>query len=392
MKLKAIILSIVLTCVSTLSVVVGQTSENLKPSVVTGNVVSAESGKLIIQTNFGPITVTLSDKTQFKRVTPENPTLKAAVVSALADITIGDRLVVTGVFQADQKIMPGRTVYLMSKSDIAERNQKESDEWKARGITGKVTSIDSVNKSITIEIRGLTGSTSMVVNPKEGATFRRYAPNSIKFSESVASSLSDVKPGDMLRALGDKSSDNTGFAAERIVTGAFQTVAGTVKSVDTVKNEVLILDFQSKKDVTIALGTSSVMKRFPEEMAQRLAQMQAAGGGSSQSGQARSQVPPTNDAGRQNPMRQGPNGPRGSIDEMLDRFPNISVADLKVGDAIAVSSTKNGSDDHIVAIKLLAGVEPFLRAAMVASTAGDRGRGSQSSGFTIPGLDGVDGP
>ena len=74
---------------------------------------------------------------------------------------------------------------------------------------------------------------------------------------------------------------------------------------------------------------------------------------------------------------------------MLERFPNITAADLKVGDMIAVSSTKGTTVDRITAIKLLAGVEPFLRAAQAIS-GGHRGQGAPS--LNIPGLDGIDFP
>jgi hypothetical protein len=76
---------------------------------------------------------------------------------------------------------------------------------------------------------------------------------------------------------------------------------------------------------------------------------------------------------------------------MLDRFPTITPADLKQGDMIAVSSTKSGDVEHITAIKLLAGVEPFLRAAQ---TSGGQGRGANrgTGDFNIPGLDGFGTP
>ena len=80
-------------------------------------------------------------------------------------------------------------------------------------------------------------------------------------------------------------------------------------------------------------------------------------------------------------------GRSGGIDDMLERFPNITTADLKPGDMIAFSSTKNSNIDRIKAIKLLAGVEPFLRMAQ-ASNGNQRSQGV-SGNFTIPGLDGV---
>jgi hypothetical protein len=72
---------------------------------------------------------------------------------------------------------------------------------------------------------------------------------------------------------------------------------------------------------------------------------------------------------------------------MIERFPNITAADLKVGEMLAVSSIKNGDTAHVNAIKLLTGVEPFLRIAQLAAgRSGGRGQ-AVSGGFTIPGLD-----
>ena len=78
----------------------------------------------------------------------------------------------------------------------------------------------------------------------------------------------------------------------------------------------------------------------------------------------------------------------GGIDEMLERFPNITAADLKAGDMIAVSSSKNHTPDRITAIKVLAGVEPFVKAAQIQAAASGSRRVTQS--LSIPGLDGVD--
>src|SRR5260221_4179353 len=132
----------------TLYLALGQTPE--KPSVVAGDVVSIAAGKLVLNTKDGSLDVVLSDETVYKRVAPENPSLQAAVVAALTDIGEGDKVVVSGFFSADKKSLPARTVYLMTKADIAQRNSKESEEWKTRGITGRVVSVDPVAKKINV--------------------------------------------------------------------------------------------------------------------------------------------------------------------------------------------------------------------------------------------------
>ena len=365
------------------------TTTSPKNSVVTGEVVSVDAGKVVLKTAENQLEVTLSDKTEYKRVPPENPVLKAAVPAALTDIGVGDKLLVTGMMSADKTTLPAKSVYLMTKGDIAQRQASEKQRWATRGISGRVTAVNPDTRQITVEVRGLGAATSVVLTPKETAKFLRYAPNSISYNEAVASKLGDIAVGDMLRALGDRGPDGASFAAEEVVTGAFQTIAGTVKTVDAEKNEVVIAELQSKKDVTVSLRSSAVMKKFPEQMAQMMAARQAGGGqGSAPGGEQRPAGAP---GGEGRPGGRQGAGPRGGIDEMLERFPNITVADLKVGDMIAVSSSKTTAMDRVTAIKLLAGVEPFIRAAQMQAAA-SRGRGQSAPSLNIPGLDGFDMP
>lgn len=374
---------------STFSVISAQTPAAAKLSLASGDVVSIDAGKIVINTKDGAVDVMLSDKTEYKRVSPDNPSLKTAIAAAFSEIASGDKLIVTGFFSEDKKSMPARAVYLMTKADIAQKQSKESEQWKTRGISGRVSKVDPQTSQISIEVRGLGNTTTVVLTPKADAKFRRYAANSVKYSEATGSSVSEIQPGDMLRALGDKSADGASFAAEEIVAGAFQTVAGTVKAVDAAKNEIVITDLQTKKDVTIELGSASLLKKFPEEMAQRMAAMQSGGMRPGGAGAAAGQQRPNSGAGG---GRQGMGGGQraGGIDDMLDRFPNITAADLKAGDMIAVSSSKSTTVDRITAIKLLAGVEPFIRAAQ-AAPAGQGGR-QRTQSLSIPGLDGGDLP
>lgn len=380
----------------------GQNSDGtMKASLVPGEVVSVNGDQLVVKTKDGELRVELSGKTEFKRVSPERPSIAAASPAERSDIEPGDKVVVSGVFGEDRSRLPARTVYLMSKSEIAQKNAREAAKWTVRGISGKVTSVNLAARQVGIEVRGLMGTTSTMITAKEGAIIKRYAPNSVKYAEAVASSLLDIQPGDMLRASGDKSSDGLSFSAEEIITGAFQTIAGTVKSVDIAKNEIVITNLQTEKDTIVALGTASTMKKFPEEFAQRMAMGQGqpapgAGGQRPAVTQGTPQAQGVRNAGEG--QTGGPGRPMfgggtraGGIDEMLDRFPNISAGDLKVGDMVAISSTKNGSMDRISAIKLLAGVEPFIRAAQASGDL-QRGRGGQQGSFNIPGLDGFDFP
>ncbi len=381
--------TVILLSTSIFAVIGAQTpTQGVKPSVIAGDVASVGEKKFVVTSKTGPVEVLVTDQTVFKRVSAVNPDFKTATDGTAADISAGDRLTVTGILAEGGKSLPARAIYFMTKVDIDAKNAKESAEWRQRGVAGKVTNVNVDTGQITIEVRGLTGSTNTILTPKAGAQFLKYAPDSIRFDEAVSSSLPEVKTGDMLRALGDKSADGTSFAAERVITGAFQTIAGTVTSIDTAQNEIVIKRLQDDKEMTIVVADITVIKRFPQEMAERLAGAQMMGGGGGArpvGGQGNMQARPPGGGG----ARPGPGGPGGAggIDDMLDRFPNITASDLTAGDMIAFSSSKNGDAVRVKAIKVLAGVEPFLR--MAQATGGPRrGQGVDGS-FTIPGLDSI---
>ncbi len=411
MRKTLFLLTLVVLVGSLFSSVPAQTIDaGAKPSVVSGEVTSVDSDKIVLQTKDGAMNIVLSGKTEYKRVPPDNPALKAAVASSFGDIGVGDKLIVTGIVSADKKSLPAKSVYLMTKADIVQRQTKEQEQWRTRGISGKVTAVNAQAKQLTVSTPGIMGEKVTVLTVKDDTDFRRYAADSVQFSQAKESTISEIKPGDMIRALGDKSADGAALTAERIVTGSFQTIGGTVKAIDAAKNEITITNIQTKKDMTIIVGSNSVLKQFPAAMAQTMAMSQGGSAGIQPGRQGGARPPqsanpqggqPTNNAQGQGANRQmgqggaggGGGGMRGgagggSIDDMLDRFPNITVADLKVGDMIAVSSTKGTDLTRVTAIKLLSGVEPFLR---MAQAAGGRrqGGGGQDSGFNIPGLEGI---
>ena len=391
----------------------------IKANLAGGDVKLVGAEKIILQTVDGAIDVVLSKVTQYKRISPENPSLKAAIDSSLAEVGVGDKIVVTGEVTSDKKSVIANKIFIMSKADLSAKQAKEAGEWRTRGIVGKVETVNPQTKEITVSVRNVMGEKKVVLKPKAEAEFMRYAPDSERFSEAVTSSFADIKAGDSIRAVGDKNADETTFAAEKVLTGAFQTVAGTITAVNPEKNEITISDIKTKKEITIVVGSSSIVKEFPAEIAQRLARFQmmqasgmqppqGAGGGNRPAG-----------AGNNPPQRPGGNRPQGaggennsdgngttgggrgmrgggSIDEMIDNFPAIKVSDLQVGKMIAASSTKTKDESRITAIKLLAGVEPFLTMPQMPRGGGRGGQSGQSSSFSIPGLDGggggFDGP
>lgn len=392
----------------------GQASADvgIKANFAGGDVVAVTGDRISLMTLDGPIDAVLSDKTVFKKIDPANPTIKAAVDSALSEIAPGDKLLVTGLVSEDKKTLPAKTVYLMTKASISQKITKEQEDWRNRGTFGNVVSIDPATNAITVSVRGgmMSPARNVVVKPGANTEFMRYSADSIEFAKAVKSKIGEIEKGDEIRVLGNKNADGSEVEAERIVSGSFRTTSGKIKSINPLKGEIVINDVVTKKDVTVSILETSILKQFPAEMATRLAQfqmMQAMGQGGVRPPTGGGQNPSQPAANPQNPQNpqaprtpgqfpgggQGPGGGMGGgmrngVDDT--RFPAIKIEDLKVGEIIGVLSTKPADASKVRAIKLFSGVEPFIKVAEAQAQmgGGGGGRGGAGSGFTIPGLDG----
>lgn len=369
----------------------------IQPNLALGVVKIKGSEKLVVETKDGLIDSVLVSTTKYRKLPPNDLSLKAATESSLEEVAVGDRVLLSGKVSDDRKSILTTSVYLVKGDELAEQQAKQRAEWQRRGIAGKVKSVDPATGVIEVEMRGITGvATVLNLTAKDKAKFLRYSPESPRYSDAVPSALGEIAADDMIQALGDRGPDGASFAAEEIITGAFQTVAGKVKSVDAEKNEVIVTDLKSNEDVTVVIRQSSLMKKFPEEIAERMARFQmmmASGAVPPQRGARPAGGQGGRPAGEGGQERSGgpggPGGMRGDINDMLNRFPGITVADLKEGDMIAVSSPRGKDPKRLTAIKLLAGVEPFITMAQMASGPRRGGQGV-SGGLNIPGLDSVE--
>src|SRR5260370_17385630 len=148
----------------------------------------------------------------------------------------------------------------------AKKQEQERAEWRRRGVSGIVAALNPATKEITVSSRNLMGTSQSVIIPvTDKVMIRRYPPDSIpKYSEARPSRFEELKTGDQLRALGDKSADGTHLTAEEVVFGSFRIAGGTVTAIDLPNNQIKINDLQTKKPLTIVLRPESVLRRFPQ--------------------------------------------------------------------------------------------------------------------------------
>lgn len=315
-------------------------------------------------------TITLADNTSFLRVAPGEKDLKKATKIAFADIMVGDRAL---ALQRDSAA-PARAVVIMTKSDLAQKHERDREDWQKRGIVGVITGLDAATNQVTVTTRGRDPKTLTI--DTSAASFRRYAPDSTKFADAKPGTFADFQVGDTLRALGDKNEDGTHLKAEEVVSGAFETIAGTVDSVDAGANEVRITNLQTKKPVVVRVNQNSLLRRLDPTVAAMLARRlrpDSAAGAPTVAAGGRPEGA-AGEPGGPGGFRGGFGGPGGGggrfgggaggdLQQILERMPQLSLSDLKKGDAVIVSSSKAPADSPITAFAFIAGVEPFLAAA-----------------------------
>jgi hypothetical protein len=351
-----------------------------------GSIKAINGNTLTLSQDSGPdITATVAANARILRIAPGAKDLKDATAIQLQDLQVGDRVRVRGQASADGNAIATLEVIVMARTDLDARHQQEQQDWQKRGIGGLVSSVDLDGGTVKISVTGLSGKREITVKASKTTMIRRYAPDSIKFDDAKASTLQEIHPGDQLRARGDRSTDGSQMTADEIVTGSFRNVAGTVNSVDASAGTVSVQDLLSKKAVVVKITNESQLHKLPPEMAQRIAMRlksslppgtpgtggSAPGASAGNGAQGTAGGAPATGGGTHGGGMNGgaPGGMRagGGADfqQILNRMPAVTLADLHKGDAVVIVATE-GEASTATAITLLTGVEPILQSAPAA--------------------------
>jgi hypothetical protein len=358
--------------------------------------IDAATGQVTVKTDAGKtVSVSTGDQTAYLRIAPGEKTLSNAAKIARTDVAVGDRVLVRAGAAATAEGQPvmARQVIVISKDALAARDERVRQDASRRGINGRITAVNPQTKEITIAARTRDAMDTVIINASAvGVRLLRYAPDSIRREDAQPASFADLKVGDQLRAIGDRSGDGTHFTPEEIVAGSFARTSGTIVSTDTAKNEVTIKDDQGKT-FTIAVSARSVLHRLPADFEERLAKLReeaqqrraaaaAAAGGTGGSAAAPNGQPgegsnvrtgssqDSANGGQQRGQRRGggfgggpgggPGG--GGFQRLFEGMPAVTVADLKKGDMVSVNGTPSAADpSHLTAITLTTGDAALMR-------------------------------
>ena len=310
-----------------------------------GVITKLQAGNFTLHTDAGPdLLVTLGEGVSLLRVPPGATNLNTATKISLGDISSGDRVLVRGRISDDQKSVAATAVIVMTKSDLAGAREAERSDWQRRGIGGTVRTVNPEAKEITVMAPTAPPTPGNAAHPvtvalSASAVLLRYAPDSVKFSDAKPSTFEQIKIGDQMRALGTKSEDGARFTAEKMVSGTFRNLGVSVVSVDAQSRAISVKDLASGQPILVRTNADSKLHRIPPAAAHTLATLNSGGKSDSDA----SEPPP-------------------DVQQMLEHAPAFDLSELKAGDPLIVVSTEGAQPSEVMAIDILAGVEPIFAA------------------------------
>src|SRR5260370_33548118 len=118
-----------------------------------GTIRSISGNTITLTTDAGSdVTILVQDATKLLRIAPGQKDLKDAATIQLPDVQPGDRILVRGKLADDGKSVLATSVVAMTKTDIAEKQSRDREEWQRRGTGGLVSSVDAAGSTVTISL------------------------------------------------------------------------------------------------------------------------------------------------------------------------------------------------------------------------------------------------
>ncbi|HEX9200650.1 MAG TPA: hypothetical protein VF865_13895 [Acidobacteriaceae bacterium] len=322
-----------------------------------GTVKAVSGDSIAMATDAGQtVTVNVAKGAKIVQLAVGSTDLKTATASQLTDISVGDRVLVTGKAGDTPESFNALRVILMKSADIAQKQAADQADWRTRGTGGIVSSVDPATGAITLTV----GAKKVAVNTSSKTDFRRFANDSVKYEDAKPGTLAQIQPKDQLQARGAKSADGSSMQAEEVISGSFENLSGQIATIDSAAGKITLKDLASKKMITVNVTANSNVRMMPLQMATMFAARsngggqggaRRGGGGAAQGGAA--------DAGG----GAGRRSAGADLSQMINRLPAVTLADLHKGDAVMIVASESTPDaSTVTAVTLLSGVDPILTA------------------------------
>lgn len=351
------------------------------PITVLGQVESVDAGtrSLTMKAADGSsLSVTLAEKGTVVKVAPGETSLANAAPTGFDAITAGDRVMVRGGARNERGIEGALRVVVMARTDLAARNEAELRAWRERGVSGTLISADPTNREFILQTAaapatqgtpgmpaGEPAPANTVVVDATKAVIHRYADTSVKFDDARPSTVAEMEAADQVRVLGARAADGRKITAERVVFGHFSTRALAIEKIDAASGVISVKDLQSNQKFTLTVSAGGAIRRIPAEMAAMFGGGAPGGGRPGMGGGGGQGGAPGGAMGGGRPNGARPGGGRGGrgMEDVVERMPTITLADLKKDDWIGAVVGRINPSGNAIAFNVLAGIEVFASRA-----------------------------
>lgn len=323
-----------------------------------GTVTAIAGDTLTIKTDAGELhQVSVPSTAVIKQLAPGQKDLSSAQTIQLSGLATGDRVLVKLDPNAAGSTPQALQIVAMKQTDIAQQQQKQSEDWVRNGAGGLVKSVDAASNVVVLTSGAGPSAKTVTVHITNSTKLLRYAPESVRFADARPGPIDAIQVGDQFHVRGEKNADGTAITATEVVSGGFRNISGLVSAIDTSASTLTVKDLVTKKNVTVHVTADAEMRRLPDMMARMIAAAlkgtsPAVAGAQPQGGAGRAWSGQAGQGGGQG--RRG----AGGLEQALSRAPAVPLGDLKKGEAVMLVSTEGATD--VTAIKLLVGVEPLL--------------------------------
>ena len=222
------------------------------PSKFVGAINVINGSTLTVKSDAGDLRqVDVPASAVLKRIAPGEKDLSAAVVIQLSDLATGDRVLVKLDPNAAGPTAQALQIIAIKQADVAQKQQKDRDDWQRRGVGGLVKSVDPAAGVIVLTSGAGVTAKTITVHTTQATVLKRYAPASVRFDVAQPAPIDAIHAGDQLRARGAKNADGTEIAAEEVISGSFRNISGTVISTDAANSTLVVKDLATRKQVTV---------------------------------------------------------------------------------------------------------------------------------------------
>src|SRR5260370_30823449 len=150
-------------------------TQNLPATRLVGTIKSISGNTIIMSTDAGAdATAQVQDATKFVRIAPGQKDLKDATPIQLAGVRPGDRILVRGKLADDGKSVLALSVVAMTKTDIAEKQFRDREEWQRHGTGGLVSPVDPPSSTLTLSLPAVGQEKQVSIHLSPNTFLPRY--------------------------------------------------------------------------------------------------------------------------------------------------------------------------------------------------------------------------